>query len=600
MLTYSDEAHHATAKTYRKVIDYVYGKVKNVKLIGLTATPFRTDEKEKGLLGKIFKDGIENDHVVRNKRGMVYDISLLSLINNGTLSRPIFEKTETNQDYSEDLGIAALDKIMHFDEIPRNMAEKMAKSTVRNRLIVNRYKENQKKYGQTIVFVPSIPVAIALNKAFLDSGIKSAIVVSGTSDIGTGATMSQADNKENEEAYNEGKINVLINVNILTEGVDLPKTKTVFLSRPTVSRSLMTQMVGRALRGEASGGTKEAYIVYFIDNWGDKISFVNPESIMDGENEFAENTSQKNKKDIELIAISKLEEFASILDSTVDTSSIEAAPFLSRVPIGKYAFSYLEEDDGPDIFCEVMVYDCSKKAYEKMLKELPLLFKDYEILDDTVLTKKMLNEMEEQCRNTYFLGDMIPPYNPEDIKKILIYYDQKGEVPKFYSFDDIDRNRLDVSKIARRIYDERLGGPDKDDYLDEIWNSTDDNILRMFFTNQLYFLNAVDTEYLKIARPYLFEKQDNVTFGKKKLEDLSLHQIGKVNPDYERKLRDAAFKKSKNEKGEYVCAKCGRTDKSRRPFEVDHIVPLNEGGKSVPENLQILCHSCNAKKGDRI
>ena len=44
-----DEAHHSTAKTYRKVIDYVKAKIPNLKLIGLTATPFRTAEEEKGL-----------------------------------------------------------------------------------------------------------------------------------------------------------------------------------------------------------------------------------------------------------------------------------------------------------------------------------------------------------------------------------------------------------------------------------------------------------------------------------------------------------------------------------------------------------------------
>lgn len=48
-----DEAHHSTAETYRKVIDYARGRVPNVKLIGLTATPFRTAETEQGPLSKI-------------------------------------------------------------------------------------------------------------------------------------------------------------------------------------------------------------------------------------------------------------------------------------------------------------------------------------------------------------------------------------------------------------------------------------------------------------------------------------------------------------------------------------------------------------------
>ncbi len=55
-----DEAHHSTAKIYRKVISYVKEKLPNVKLIGLAATPFRTAKEEQGLLAKIYTDGVQN------------------------------------------------------------------------------------------------------------------------------------------------------------------------------------------------------------------------------------------------------------------------------------------------------------------------------------------------------------------------------------------------------------------------------------------------------------------------------------------------------------------------------------------------------------
>ena len=63
---------------------------------------------------------------------------------------------------------------------------------------------------------------------------------------------------------------------ILTEGADFPKAHTVFLTRPTVSKILMTQMVGRALRGPAAGGTVDAYVVSFIDDWQCKIAWESP------------------------------------------------------------------------------------------------------------------------------------------------------------------------------------------------------------------------------------------------------------------------------------------------------------------------------------
>ena len=66
-----DEAHHAIARSYRRVIEYVKSKINNIKIIGLTATPFRTSEKEQGLFGRIFPDG---------DNGMVYKIDLDTLI----------------------------------------------------------------------------------------------------------------------------------------------------------------------------------------------------------------------------------------------------------------------------------------------------------------------------------------------------------------------------------------------------------------------------------------------------------------------------------------------------------------------------------------
>ena len=53
-----DEAHHATARSYSRIIGYVKSKVPRVKMLGLTATPFRTSEQEQGLLGQIFVDDI--------------------------------------------------------------------------------------------------------------------------------------------------------------------------------------------------------------------------------------------------------------------------------------------------------------------------------------------------------------------------------------------------------------------------------------------------------------------------------------------------------------------------------------------------------------
>ena len=592
-----DEAHHSTAKTYRKVIDYVKKKVPNVKLIGLTATPFRTAEAEQGLLAKIYSDGIKNGQVVHGDIGITYQIGLKELINRQILAKPIFESYYTDEAYGDSLGVDAWESIQHLDILPDEVAQQMADSAARNKLIVETYKNNQKQYGQTILFAVNVVHAIQLTALFKKEGIKADYIVSSIKDAVTGVTISREDNERKLEEYCEGHLQVLINVNILTEGVDLPKTKTVFLARPTVSSILMTQMVGRALRGTAAGGTSSAYIVSFIDHWNEHIAWVNPETLFDGNNEFQDSDYEQEKHDIRLIAISKIEEFASILDDSVDTSFLERVPFEQRIPVGMYAFTYLEEN-GMDHSYQVMVYNSTKIPYENLMDALPTLFKSFGVTEE-YLSDTQLNEMESQCRDSFFCGEMVPPYEKRDVLNILKYYAQYESIPQFYTFDEIDRSKLDVGRIAQHIWDEDMGERKRTEYIDSLWESGDDNMLRLFFGRKLYFLNQINIELMKLSHPDIYDDENNIQYGSRALEDLPLHEIGKINPLLEQQLRNDTFKKAMDKDGNYHCAKCGISDKSRIFFQVDHIIPMNAGGKSTLDNLQILCRQCNGQKGDK-
>ena len=592
-----DEAHHSTAKTYRKVIDYVRAKVPNLKLIGLTATPFRTAEEEQGLLAKIYTDGISDGRVVHGDVGITYQIGLKELINRQILAKPIFESFYTDEEYGDSLGVDAWESIQHLDVLPDEVAQQMADSAARNKLIVETYKAKQDEYGQTILFAVNVVHAIQLTSLFKKAGIKADFVVSSVKDAITGVTINREDNERKLEDYRNGKLQVLINVNILTEGVDLPKTKTVFLARPTVSSILMTQMVGRALRGTAAGGTASAYIVSFVDHWNEHIAWVNPESLFDGNNDFHDNDSERAKRDLRTIAISKIEEFAAILDDAVDTTALEKVPFEQRIPLGMYAFTYLEEN-GMDHAYQVMVYDSTQDSYKNLMDALPSLFKSFGATEE-YLTEAQLDEMETQCRDSFFCGEMIPPYERKDVLNILKYYAQYEAVPQFYTFAEVDRNKLDVSKIAKYIWDEDMGDRKRAEYLDSLWESADDNMLRLFFGRKLYFLRQIDIERMKLAHPDIYDDENNIKYGTRALEDLPLHEIGKINPALEKSLRDQAFEKAKDANGNYRCACCGVTDKSRIYFQVDHVVPMNSGGKSVADNLQILCRQCNGTKGDQ-
>ena len=334
-----DEAHHSTAKTYRKVIEYVKAKVQNVKLIGLTATPFRTADDEKGLLAKIYADGLRAGKIVHGDIGITYQIGLKELISRRILSKPIFESYYTEELYGDSLGLDGWESIQRLDVLPEDIAGQMADSAARNKLIVDTYIKKQNQYGQTICFAINKVHAIHLSTLFNKAGIKADYIVSDVKDSVTGVRISREENQRKLAEYRMGKLKVLVNVNILTEGVDLPQTKTVFLARPTVSTILMTQMIGRALRGEAAGGTSAAYIVSFIDNWNEHIAWVNPDSLFDGNNEFTDNPTEHMKHELRMIAISKIEEFASVLDDSVDTAALEKVPFIARIPVGMYCFA---------------------------------------------------------------------------------------------------------------------------------------------------------------------------------------------------------------------------------------------------------------------
>lgn len=265
-----DECHHTAAATYQKVYSYLLQWVaardgRGLKTIGLTATPYRTIESETWLLEKVFKDNI------------LYKTDLQELIQKRILARPILEEVYTNSPMGGELTEKEINEINKNDTIPELFAEEIAANAKRNQIMVQTYYDYREKYGKTIVFALNRAQAVDLSRRFANKGIKAEVVIS--KGYNTRIALEDEDNAKKIELFKNGPLDVLINVMILTEGTDLPKTHTVFLARPTTSKILMTQMIGRGLRGEAAGGTKEAYIVSFIDDWLDKINWVSPSQL---------------------------------------------------------------------------------------------------------------------------------------------------------------------------------------------------------------------------------------------------------------------------------------------------------------------------------
>lgn len=588
-----DEAHHATAKTYRKIIDTVNQKVNRVGILGLTATPFRTAEAEKGLLKKIFEDDI------------IFKVDLRKLISRGILSEPIFKELQTEIDMTEELSEQDIKTIQAFDSLPEDIAKHIAENKIRNNRIVQEYIDKKEEYGKLLVFAINKLHAIELNKLFNDRGIASEFVISAEQDIATGVDLSNEANRERIKKFRNNEIDVLINVNILTEGTDLPDVQTVFLTRPTTSGILMTQMIGRALRGKKAGGTEKAYIVSFIDGWKNKIAWVNPERLYIEETAtWDESNHEYVKKLARLISIQKIEEFVKIADNSIDTTDLESIDFIKTVPIGIYSFSVMipsEHDEDSIKNCEVLVYDSTQKAYETFISELHTFFEVNDLGDTEFFEESHLDELAERIEEEYFTGyNMIPSYNKEDIKDILRYYALKGVEPSFLYFKD--REKFDISSVAQFIYENELGGKRKKEYIDELWEQ-EGNFFRVYFgDNKLYFRKCLDNEILKLEEPEIYTSSSKDIMVIPEMVDmnkLTLHEIQKRFPEIWREITDTVYEKSRDKNGLYTCVMSGFKHKSRLYFQIDHKIPMSKGGLTELDNLQVLRRDINRIKGDK-
>ena len=79
-----DEAHHSPAPSYRNLVLSLRGRIQEMYLLGLTATPTYADETKKGWLKKVFPQGI------------VHEVTPQSLMAAGILAKPILEEPRTN------------------------------------------------------------------------------------------------------------------------------------------------------------------------------------------------------------------------------------------------------------------------------------------------------------------------------------------------------------------------------------------------------------------------------------------------------------------------------------------------------------------------
>ncbi|MCR9125956.1 MAG: DEAD/DEAH box helicase [Rhodobacteraceae bacterium] len=211
-----DEAHHAVADSYRRIIDWAQDTNPNCRIFGVTATPNRGDRKglreifdnvgDQVRLGELIASG----HLVP-PRTFIIDVGVQEQLR-------AVRKTLSDFDMNEVAGIINCAPVT--DEVIRHWREKASDRP-------------------TVVFCSTVAHAENVAAAFNDADIAAA-VVHGDLD---GATRRRI-----LAAYASGEIRVIVNVAVLTEGWDHPPTACVILLRPSSYKSTMIQMIGRGLR----------------------------------------------------------------------------------------------------------------------------------------------------------------------------------------------------------------------------------------------------------------------------------------------------------------------------------------------------------------
>ena len=199
-----------------------------------------------------------------------HEVTLQELIERGILARPRFHTVRTHQ--RVELGTDAREALRTQREIPGEMLLFLASNEERNRIVVDEYVRSPDLWDKTIVFCVDIAMADAITADLRERGVEH-----------VRALHSQLDRTGVLEWFREARgTAVLVAVSMLNEGVDLPDAKTAFLARPTMNRILLKQMVGRVLRGTPAGGSAEAHVVDFRDDWPSLARILGPETAIDG------------------------------------------------------------------------------------------------------------------------------------------------------------------------------------------------------------------------------------------------------------------------------------------------------------------------------
>lgn len=266
-----DEVHKVGASKYKQCIDLLMQKANDYgkRFIGLTATPGRTTEfsRENTIFSNEYDNivGIDVDRInaislteneTRNYRGSKDPIGYFQ--ERGILSK--LQREELDYQLSLDI-LEKLEKQINNnrDEYSDDLIKEIAVNKSRNMKIIEKLKILNEKKIPTIVFSCSLQHAKMLS-AYLKM-----------IDIPNSLVHGDLDGYSRDKAIKDFKdvnndVNIIINYEILTTGFDSTNIKCVFITRPTKSVILYSQMIGRGLRGPKMGGNEKCLLIDVKEN----------------------------------------------------------------------------------------------------------------------------------------------------------------------------------------------------------------------------------------------------------------------------------------------------------------------------------------------
>jgi DNA repair protein RadD len=252
-----DEAHRAEAKSYREVLDsmgvaFTPSAVSPVPVLGLTATPLRSQHEETLRLARRFYGRLLRPRNLPEDPGSM----LIELRNRGVLSRPTHQFLPPASRHPIRLTHAQEEYVAEWKDLPSDLLAELGETTDRNRQILQAITRLDPEWP-VLFFGCSVQHAEAVAVLLRRRGHKAAAVTAETRD---------AARRHLVEAFRHGEIQVLCNYGVLTTGFDAPRVRAVVVGRPTASRVLYDQMIGRGMRGPKFGGTEECLVIDVDDN----------------------------------------------------------------------------------------------------------------------------------------------------------------------------------------------------------------------------------------------------------------------------------------------------------------------------------------------